>query len=57
MTLQRICVVTGSAADYGLLRRLVALLHADPQIALELVVTGMHLSPSHGLTVAATGNS
>jgi UDP-hydrolysing UDP-N-acetyl-D-glucosamine 2-epimerase len=50
---RRICVVTGSPADYGLLRRLVAMLHADPEIDLDLAVTGMHLSEEYGLTVEA----
>ena len=48
---QKICVVTGTRAEYGLLRRLLLILKNDPQIELQLVVTGSHLSPSHGMTV------
>lgn len=44
----RICVVTGSRADYGILRPLLAELKHDAD--LQLVVTGMHLSPEFGLS-------
>jgi UDP-hydrolysing UDP-N-acetyl-D-glucosamine 2-epimerase len=48
---KRICVVTGTRAEYGLLHRLLLILKNDPQIELQLVVTGSHLSPSHGMTI------
>ena len=48
---RKICVVTGTRAEYGLLRRLLLILKNDPQIELQLVVTGSHLSPRHGMTV------
>ena len=48
---RKICVVTGTRAEYGLLHRLSLILKNDPQIELQLVVTGSHLSPSHGMTV------
>jgi UDP-hydrolysing UDP-N-acetyl-D-glucosamine 2-epimerase len=48
---RRICVVTGSRADYGLLYWVLHDLRADPAVQLQLVVTGMHLAPEHGLTV------
>ena len=48
---RKICVVTGTRAEYGLLRRLLLILKNDPQIELQLVVTGSHLSPSHGMTI------
>ena len=48
---RKICVVTGTRAEYGLLHRLLHILKNDPQIELQLVVTGSHLSPSHGMTV------
>lgn len=47
---RRISVVTGSRAEYGLLRWVIDELHRDPEIDLQLVVTGMHLSPDYGLT-------
>jgi UDP-N-acetylglucosamine 2-epimerase (non-hydrolysing)/GDP/UDP-N,N'-diacetylbacillosamine 2-epimerase (hydrolysing) len=48
---QRICVVTGSRAEYGLLYWILHDLRADPDVDLQLVVTGMHLSPEFGHTV------
>ena len=48
---RKICVVTGTRAEYRLLRRLLLILKNDPQIELQLVVTGSHLSPSHGMTI------
>jgi UDP-hydrolysing UDP-N-acetyl-D-glucosamine 2-epimerase len=48
---KRICVVTGSRADYGLLVWVLHDLHAAPDVELQLIVTGMHLSPEFGSTV------
>lgn len=48
---KRICVVTGSRSDYGLLRRLMLLLRDDPAFELQVLATGTHLTPSFGLTV------
>jgi len=50
VTPRRIAVVTGTRADYGLLHPLLCLLRDDPAVELQLVVTGMHLSPEFGLT-------
>lgn len=50
MTKRRICVVTGSRADYGLLYWPMRLLAEDPEFELQVVVTGMHLSPAFGDT-------
>ena len=47
---RRICVVTGSRAEYGLLYWLMREIQACPALDLQLVVTGMHLSPEFGLT-------
>ena len=46
----RVCVVTGSRAEYGLLRLLMQRVDKDPQFFLQVVVTGMHLSPEFGST-------
>ena len=43
-------MVTGSRADYGLLKRLMKLIDSDPEMKLQIIVTGSHLSPKHGLT-------
>ena len=47
---RNICVVTGSRAEYGLLYWLLKEIQADDDLKLQLVVTGMHLSPEFGLT-------
>lgn len=47
---RKICVVTGGRADYGLLRWVMAGVRQDPRLQLQLLVTGMHLSPEFGLT-------
>ena len=50
MTPRKICVVTGSRAEYGLLFWLMSEIRQDPALQLQLLVTGMHLSPEFGLT-------
>jgi GDP/UDP-N,N'-diacetylbacillosamine 2-epimerase (hydrolysing) len=47
---RKICVVTGSRADYGLLRLVMQRINDDPELILQVVATGMHLSPIFGLT-------
>lgn len=47
---KKICVITGTRAEYGLLRPLMIKLRNDKELELETVVTGMHLSPEFGLT-------
>lgn len=46
----RLCVITGTRAEYGLLYWLMKEIQADPDLQLQLIVTGMHLSPEFGLT-------
>lgn len=48
--MKKICVVTGTRAEYGLLRPLIDEIIKDEQLKLQLVVTGMHLSTEFGLT-------
>jgi GDP/UDP-N,N'-diacetylbacillosamine 2-epimerase (hydrolysing) len=48
--IKNILVVTGSRADYGLLKRLMKLIDLDPEMKLQIIVTGSHLSSKHGLT-------
>lgn len=47
---RKICVVTGTRAEYGLLYWLLKEIKDDPDLELQLVATGMHLSPEFGLT-------
>ncbi len=46
----KICVVTGSRADYGLLYWLMHDLRADRAVELQIAATGMHLAPEYGET-------
>ncbi|MBP2636931.1 MAG: UDP-N-acetylglucosamine 2-epimerase [Firmicutes bacterium] len=48
--MRKICVVTGTRAEYGLLYWFMKEIQQDPDLQLQLVVTGMHLSPEFGLT-------
>jgi len=48
---QKICVVTGSRAEYGLLYWVLHDLREQPSVELQLVVTGAHLAPEFGMTV------
>jgi len=47
---RKFCVITGSRAEYGLLRWVMEAIEADPELTLRIVATGMHLSPRFGLT-------
>jgi len=47
---RKICVVTGSRADYGLLKLVMKGIKVEPNLALQIIATGMHLSPTFGLT-------
>ncbi len=51
MTRRKICVVTGSRAEYGLLSGLMKEIAEDPALELQVVVTGAHLEPRFGMTV------
>ncbi len=48
--MRKICIVTGTRAEYGLLYWLIKGVNEDPDLDLQLIVTGMHLSPEFGLT-------
>lgn len=48
---RRICVVSGSRADYGLLYWVMREIEGDSELQLQLALTGMHLSPDFGMTV------
>lgn len=50
MIKKKICIVTGTRAEYGLLRPLIDKVVNDESMDLKLVVTGMHLSAEFGLT-------
>ncbi len=48
--MRKICVITGTRAEYGLLYWTLKALQKDPSVELQICVTGMHLSPEFGLT-------
>lgn len=48
--MKKICVVTGTRAEYGLLYWLMKDIQNNSELELQLIVTGMHLSPEFGLT-------
>ncbi|TGZ99752.1 UDP-N-acetylglucosamine 2-epimerase [Rodentibacter pneumotropicus] len=48
---KRIAYVTGSRAEYGIVKRLLKSLQNDPELDFSLIVTAMHLDPQYGNTV------
>ena len=48
--MKKVCVITGTRAEYGLLKPLMTGIENEADMELQLVVTGMHLSPEFGLT-------
>lgn len=48
--MRKICVVTGTRAEYGLLSRLMKLIKDSDQTELQIIATNMHLSPKYGNT-------
>lgn len=48
--IKKICVITGSRAEYGLLHPLIKEILTAPQLQLQLITTGTHLAPEFGLT-------
>lgn len=46
----KICVATGTRAEYGLLKPLIDRIKSESSFTLQLLVTGAHLSPEFGLT-------
>lgn len=47
---RKICVITGTRAEYGLLRWVMQGVKDDPELTLQIIATGAHLSPEFGLT-------
>ena len=47
---KKVAVFTGTRAEYGLLYWLLKDIQADPELQLQLIVSGSHLSPEFGLT-------
>ena len=49
--MKKICVITGTRAEYGLLRWIIEGIQQSNTLKLQLLATGMHLSPEFGMTV------
>lgn len=47
---RKICIITGTRAEFGLLRWLMQEVQNEPNLELQVIATGMHLSPEFGLT-------
>lgn len=50
---RKICIITGTRAEYGLLRWVMQGIKDEPELTLQVIATGMHLSPEFGLTYQA----
>ncbi|HYD03333.1 MAG TPA: UDP-N-acetylglucosamine 2-epimerase [Alphaproteobacteria bacterium] len=46
--MRKICVVTGTRAEYGLLRPVMRAIKESENLQLQIIATGMHLSERHG---------
>jgi len=56
ITPHKICIVTGTRAEYGLMRPLMQLLRDAPETELQIIATGMHLEEAFGMTVSEIEN-
>ena len=52
MTARKVCYITGTRADFGLMQSTLQRIQQSETLDLSLIVTGMHLLPEYGLTVA-----
>ena len=50
--MRRVAVVTVARSDYGIYRPVLRAIERHPELELQLVVGGMHLSPEHGSTIS-----
>lgn len=51
MLKNRVCVITATRAEYGVLHRVIRKIHQDGFLQLQLIVTGTHLEERFGYTV------
>ena len=49
--MKKICFVTGTRADYGILAPVMKEVAKNPDAELQIIATNMHLSPDYGMTV------
>lgn len=48
--MRKVCVITATRAEYGLLKPLMQLIKESDKLKLQIIATGAHLSPEFGLT-------
>lgn len=48
---RKICYISGTRADYGLMRSTLKAIDSSTELSLSVLATGMHLSKKYGLTV------
>ena len=48
--MRKICFITGTRAEYGLLSRLMRMIKEDRDSELQIIATNMHLQPEYGYT-------
>ena len=48
---RKILYITGTRADYGLMKSALRVIENHPYLNLEIIVTGMHLMPEFGMTI------
>jgi GDP/UDP-N,N'-diacetylbacillosamine 2-epimerase (hydrolysing) len=49
--MRKVAVVTGTRAEYGLLKNIIRKINDDLELELQLIVTGTHLSTEYGYTI------
>lgn len=49
--MKKICFITGTRADYGIMAPIMKEISRSPDVALQIIATNMHLSPLYGMTV------
>ena len=49
--MQKLCIFTGTRAEYGLFKPLLKVINDHPKLTLQILATGTHLSKDFGLTV------
>ncbi len=49
--MRKICIFTGTRAEYGILRWVMQGIQDAPDLTLQIIATGMHLSPEFGMTI------
>ena len=48
--MRKICFITGTRAEYGIMSGLIKKVQQDNELQLQIIATNMHLSPEYGMT-------